>query len=125
LRAATPEAVAAALRTLLSPVDVDALEQGFGEFLARSMPHAFASGAEGWIDDDLSTLKPWGFDVATIAVPVLIWHGRHDRFVPVTHGEWLARHVGGADVRISADDGHLTLVAERIPAVHEWLMARF
>jgi pimeloyl-ACP methyl ester carboxylesterase len=56
---------------------------------------------------------------------MLIGHGRHDRFVPVTHGEWLARRVARADVRISADDGHLTLVTERVPDVHEWLMARF
>ena len=56
---------------------------------------------------------------------MLIGHGRHDRFVPVTHGEWLARSVARADVRISADDGHLTLVTERVPDVHEWLMARF
>lgn len=38
-------------------------------------------------------LRPWGFDLAGIAVPVLLLHGRQDQFVPVGHGEWPAAHI--------------------------------
>jgi pimeloyl-ACP methyl ester carboxylesterase len=69
-------------------------------------------------------VRPHGYALGEIAVPALIWHGRQDRFVPVAHGEWLATAIPGAEARITEEDGHLTLLMERIPAVHEWLLAR-
>jgi len=120
----TPEGLVEAMSTLVSPVDEGALRGEVGEFLARGMPEVFDNGAAGWVDDDLAFVAPWGFDVAGIRVPVLVWQGRHDQFVPPSHGEWLATHIPGAEVRLTADDGHLTLISERIPAVHEWLLAR-
>jgi pimeloyl-ACP methyl ester carboxylesterase len=122
---ATPEGLIDLMRTLVSPPDVAVLGAELGAYWAACMPEVFRQGAVGWIDDDLVFLEPFGFDIADIAAPALVWHGRHDLFVPVAHGEWLARAIPGAEARITIDDGHLTLIANRIPAVHEWLLARF
>jgi pimeloyl-ACP methyl ester carboxylesterase len=84
---ATPEDIVEAMRSLVTPVDEAVLSGEFGEFYAASMCQVFAQGTEGWLDDDMAFVEPFGFDVAAIAVPALVWHGRHDRFVPVTHGE--------------------------------------
>ena len=70
-------------------------------------------------------MTPWGFDLASIAVPTLVVHGEQDRFVPFAHGVWLAEHIPGAEAWLSADDGHLTVAFTAIGAVHEWLLARF
>jgi pimeloyl-ACP methyl ester carboxylesterase len=113
------------LGSLISGPDAAALEAGFGAYWMGSIAEAFRPGVDGWVDDDLAFLRPFGFALEGIAVPLLVWHGRHDRFVPVAHGEWLARALPGAEVRIGRDDGHLTLVTERIPEVHDWLLARF
>jgi pimeloyl-ACP methyl ester carboxylesterase len=113
------------LESLLSGPDVAALQDGFGAFWMGSMSEVFGAGVDGWVDDDFAFLRPFGFALDSIAVPTLVFHGRHDRFVPVTHGEWLARAIPDAEVRISVDDGHLTILTQRIPAVHEWLLARF
>ncbi len=43
-------------------------------------------------------------------MPVKIWHGRQDGFVPVQHGQWLAACVPGAEAEISEGDGHLTMI---------------
>ena len=83
-----------------------------------------AEGVEGWVEDDLAFASPWGFDARDIAIPVAVWPGRPDRFVPAAHGEWLAGRIPGCEPHISVDDGHLTLKETRIPAVHEWLLAR-
>jgi pimeloyl-ACP methyl ester carboxylesterase len=64
LLAASPDDLAQGLASYLSPVDVAV--------------RAF--------------LLQWGFQVASIGVPVLLMHGRQDRSVPVSHGEWLAAH---------------------------------
>lgn len=111
-------------QTLVSPADVRALGSGLADFWAAGGARTFERGPDGWIDDDLAFVEPWGFELSDITVPVLVWHGRHDRFVPVAHGEWLADRIPGAEAEISDEDGHLTLITERVADVHAWLAGR-
>jgi pimeloyl-ACP methyl ester carboxylesterase len=124
MRAAEPEAQADEIRSLLSPVDADVLTGELAGFFAASSVDALGDGVEGWVDDDLAFIAPWGFALEAIGVPVLMWQGIDDRFVPPSHGEWLARHIPGVEAHISPEDGHLTLVERRLPEIHEWLLAR-
>jgi pimeloyl-ACP methyl ester carboxylesterase len=110
-----------ALKTLLTPVDAAALTGELAEYLAFTGHEGLAPGSEGWWEDAEAQAGPWGFDIADISVPVMVMHGRQDKFVPVGHGEWLAAHVPGVDARILDNDGHLTLLEHRIPEVHAWL----
>ena len=56
-----------------------------------------------------------------ITVPVLLLHGRQDIFVPFGHGQWLAAHIPGVKPLLLDDDGHLSLLQNRVPEVHWWL----
>jgi pimeloyl-ACP methyl ester carboxylesterase len=76
--------------------------------LAESVREALRPGVWGWVDDDLAFLRPWGFAVTDIRVPVTIRYGREDVLVPAAHGAWLAAHVPGAVVVVDAGAGHLT-----------------
>jgi pimeloyl-ACP methyl ester carboxylesterase len=58
---------------------------------------------------------------AQISVPVLVVHGRQDMFVPFGHGEWLAAHVPSAEAWLLGNDGHVTLMENRMGEVHAWL----
>ena len=120
--AASPGELAQAMSTLLSATDAAALEGPLAGYLDEVDRTGLRDGADGWWDDSLALVSPWGFDLQEIAVPVLLMHGRQDRFVPFAHGRWLAGRIPGADARLSHDDGHLTLLTRRVGEVHEWLL---
>jgi pimeloyl-ACP methyl ester carboxylesterase len=123
LLAATPDDLMQGWQTLLTPTDAAALTGEVAGFLTWSMQDGLAPGGEGWWEDGVAQSAPWGFDLSQISVPVLVMHGRQDRFVPFGHGEWLAAHVPGAQARLLGNDGHVTLLQRRIPEVHAWLTA--
>src|SRR5882757_10899752 len=120
LLATSPEDAAKAIESLLTPTDAAALRGELAEYLTSSSQDGLAPGSQGWWDDNCM-IRPWGFDLAGITVPVLLLHGRQDMFVPFGHGEWLAAHIPGVEARLLDDDGHLTLLQNRVPEVHAWL----
>ena len=124
LLAATPEQLVELWQTLLGPSDREVATGVLAAFLLDHIRAGIGTTVDGWIDDDLALVTPWGFDLASIRVPVQIWQGRQDKFVPFGHGAWLAEHVPGVDARLTAEDGHLTLAERRVPEVHRWLLER-
>ena len=121
---ATPEQFAKELESLLSPIDAAALSGDLAQWLLESNKVALTPGDQGWWDDGAAHLSSWGFDLRDIRVPVKIWHGRQDRFVPVQHGQWLAASIPGAQADISDSAGHLTMIS-RIGEIHDWLLQHF
>ena len=121
----TPDQLFASLETLLSPVDAEVFTSSTAEFLCASYAIGLAPGDEGWWDDGVAEMGPWGFDLDDIRVPLQLWHGRHDQFVPFAHGVWLSEHIPGVDARLTDVDGHLTLGANRVPEVHAWILEHF
>jgi len=120
----TPDELREAMASLLSPVDSTALTRDVIEHMHATMTEALAVGIEGWADESEAVYEPWGFDVASIEVPVRIWHGEHDRFVPVAHGRWLAQHIPGAEFDLRPDDGHVSLIESSPSEMHAWLAER-
>jgi pimeloyl-ACP methyl ester carboxylesterase len=112
LAAVTPDQVADALGGLVSEVDRAALTGEFAELLAHSFRRAVAAGIAGWRDDDLAFVRPWGFALSEITVPVSVWQGAEDRMVPYAHGEWLAAHVPAARAHLYPGEGHLSLIGQ-------------
>lgn len=74
--------------------------------VADQFNNALAPGVDGWVDDMLAFVKPWGFEVELIHVPTLVKLGRSDNLVPPAHGEWLAAHIPGAILVAHDTAGH-------------------
>jgi pimeloyl-ACP methyl ester carboxylesterase len=110
--------------SLVSAPDQAALDRGVAEWWAATMSINFAGGVAGWLDDDFAFLNSPGFALDMIRGPVLVVHGHQDQFVPVDHGDWLARIIPGAEPWILADQGHLSLMTDVLPDVHRWLLER-
>jgi pimeloyl-ACP methyl ester carboxylesterase len=77
---------------------------------------------DGLIDDDVALARPWGFDVAQLAGPVLLVHGRADRVIPFAHSAWLLDHLPDAELWVRPRDGHIS-VLEAVPVALDWLLA--
>jgi len=122
--AASAGDLAPMLESLLTTVDAAVLEGKMAEYLSYADHEGLAPGSQGWWDDSCAQIRPWGFELADIAVPVMVMHGRQDKFVPFAHGQWLAAHIPGAEARLLDDDGHLTLAEHRVSEVHVWLSQR-
>lgn len=115
--------LAAALGGLVRDVDVAALRGASGGWIASSFREAVRAGVWGWVDDDLAFTRPWGFELDAIAVPVTVWQGDLDLMVPFAHGEWLADAIPGAERRLVAGEGHISLVADRVDEIVDDLLA--
>ena len=109
LKEVTSDAIVASMESILPDVDRAVLTGEFGEDLAASFREALRNGIEGWLEDDLAFTRPWGFDLAEISVPTMIWQGSEDLMVPFAHGEWLAVHIPHAVVHLESGEGHLSI----------------
>ncbi|HTN80737.1 MAG TPA: alpha/beta fold hydrolase [Acidimicrobiales bacterium] len=101
------------------PADLEAFQGAWGWF-GKVVGPALAAGPSALIDDDLAYVRPWGFDPVSISVPVLFVHGGSDRMVPSSHSVWLASRCQDAELRVSPDDGHISILRGADAAL-EWV----
>jgi pimeloyl-ACP methyl ester carboxylesterase len=97
---------------LISDADKAVIEGSYAEELAASMRKGLAVSFDGWIDDDIAFVQPWGFELNAIKVPVQIWQGDQDLMVPHAHSYWLEKHIPGSSLNFVPGHGHISLVVE-------------
>src|SRR5829696_562225 len=97
--------------------------QGVWRALGEDAGAAEAEGPDGLIDDDVALVSPWGFDLASIRVPVLLVQGAADRVIPAAHARRLHGLIPGSELWERPDDGHIS-VLDAVPAAMDWLLAR-
>jgi pimeloyl-ACP methyl ester carboxylesterase len=97
------------LASLLPDADRAVLTDEFAEDMAAEYVEALAHGIDGWLDDDLAFIAPWGFELDEIDGPVSLWQGTEDLMVPFAHGAWLAEHVPGVRAHLLEGEGHLSV----------------
>jgi pimeloyl-ACP methyl ester carboxylesterase len=97
------------------------------QLLTETYAEAVRRGGDGWIDDVVALRNRWGFTLAQVICPVLLWHGADDRFVPVAHTYWLRDKLRSTrmyedTVRVEVAQGtaHFGAV-EILPEVLGWL----
>jgi pimeloyl-ACP methyl ester carboxylesterase len=90
--------------------------------LLRTYAEAVRESPYGWIDDVSAFRAEWGFDPATVSVPVLLWHGERDMFSPVSHSRWLGARIPDAMVVVKSDAAHFDALSV-LPDILPWLIA--
>jgi pimeloyl-ACP methyl ester carboxylesterase len=59
----------------------------------KNWDEASALSVEGYVDDWIVSLLPWGFELEDITVPVHVWYGERDVLVPIDDGLKIAGDV--------------------------------
>ena len=109
----------------LAEADLAALsDEAVAREVKAMLREALRSGVDGWVDDDLAFVKPWGFDPRAITMPVVVRYDATDTLVPATHGRWLASHIEGAlDQEVTS--GHVgSLDPDEVARHYRWLVGR-
>ena len=113
LLAADEEGLIKEMSTILPDVDKEAMrkDEDIGHTTVVTFHEALKNSADGWIDDDLAFIEPWGFDLSEIKAPVFLWQGSADLMVPFGHGKWLSKHIPKQYLKEHLIDGqgHLSI----------------
>lgn len=97
-------------------------DSGIRALLLRNYREALRTSPYGWIDDALALCRPWGFDLAAIRVPVLLWHGQQDVFSPAAHSSWLGDRIPRATTVVEPAAAHFAAL-RALPQVLAWLLS--
>ncbi|KAL9615717.1 MAG: hypothetical protein Q9160_009313 [Pyrenula sp. 1 TL-2023] len=115
------------LSTGFPDVDKEALlgnGKEMGLNLIDSLQEGLKYNCDGWVDDDMAFVSPWGFDLGEITVPIFLYHGELDSTVPFAHGEWLAKHLPQGKLKkyLLPGQGHISIfIARRDSMIDELL----
>ncbi|MEN9412659.1 MAG: hypothetical protein RLZZ87_112 [Actinomycetota bacterium] len=101
-----------ALGGLIGDADKKALDGVVADEYATATRKGLAVSFDGWIDDDIAFVQPWGFALSDISVPVLIWQGDQDLMVPHAHSYWLEKHIPTGKLHFVPGHGHISLIAD-------------
>jgi pimeloyl-ACP methyl ester carboxylesterase len=99
----------AAFGGLIGDADKKALTADVADVYAASFRRALSVSYYGWLDDDLAFVQKFGFDLAKVNKPILVWQGDDDFMVPKSHSEWLAKHIPTAKLNFVPGHGHISL----------------
>ena len=93
------------------------------EYLAADVRESLGNGDQGWWDDWVSLIEPWGFELTGVRVPVRLWHGARDQNMPVAHGHRIAKLVPGIEAYFP-DEDHTTIEDDHRHEAYTWLTSR-
>jgi len=94
---------------LIGEADKKALTPTVAEEDAKAFRRALSVSYNGWLDDDLAFVQPFGFKLGEINKPVLVWQGDDDFMVPRAHSQWLASKIPTAKLNFVPGHGHISL----------------
>jgi pimeloyl-ACP methyl ester carboxylesterase len=107
---ATAEGIRERAPRIFSSKDVELRQDPiYASILAESLNRANRFGVSGRVDDHLSLITNWGFELSEIQVPVSVIHGGDDLVVPPSHARWLHDHIDHSTLQMVEGYGHFGL----------------
>ena len=108
---ASPRLCLSWFRAFVPPCDRKILDRPLvRDVMLQNIRTAFEHGPTGPSADFGIIARPWGFPLDGIKVPVTVWHGLADTYVPPAMGSYLAEHIPAARYHQFPGEGHLLVV---------------
>lgn len=100
------------------------MRSGWPRLSLRSARESFMQGFDGVAQDSRLMCMDFGFRVEDIRpeLPVQLWYGRLDTFVPLNHGVQIAARIGGGAHLNVVDETHGSIVVNQINGILEDLV---
>ena len=89
------------------------------------MQYSFSQGSSGLRDDSLAFLKPWGFSMDEISMPVQLWVGSQDVNVPPSHSYFMNRMIPNSELLVVEGKNHFTISEPALADGFKWLRGNF
>jgi pimeloyl-ACP methyl ester carboxylesterase len=99
-------------------------DAGIRPALVEDLREAFRQGARGPSRDARVLTRRWGFRLEDIRVPVWLWHGQEDRYVPPTLARFVSEQIPGSRTTLYRTDGHLSTLVNHAGDMLEALGGR-
>lgn len=116
-----------ALSSILPDLDKQALLQhpNLSQSLVDSFHVGLRTNVEGWVDDDLAMVQPWGFTLDEVRTPVFLYQGSDDKMVPFSHGQWIAQNLPQDKVKthLMQGQGHISIFLGQMEKMLDELLA--
>ena len=93
--------------------------------LKAKLTYSFLQGIQGWRDDHLVILKPWGFSLGETSMPVQLWTGTEDVNVPQSHSHYLHGVIPNSELRVVDGKNHGTIIEPAVEEGFRWLRKIF
>lgn len=116
-----PEQWIEQMSPMISPPDWAVFDTELVGAILADWRQGLTPGVDGWVDDYLALVTPWGVGLEGVRVPVSLWFGEQDWSMPAAHGRWLADAIPSAELRRFPDEGHFSLLFGRYREVIDWL----
>jgi pimeloyl-ACP methyl ester carboxylesterase len=93
-------------------------------YVLESIQEAVRLGSDGWLDDGLAMLRPWGFEPAEIRQPVAVWHSEDDPMVAIEHGRRLVAAIPNAEPFLVDGLGHAGVCCRQELPMFDWIAGK-
>ena len=104
-------------RTARASKDAQAMTPEFLSMLLMSFREGVRASAKGPASDAKVYAQSWPFTLSDIRGRVSIWHGTHDAQVPVSIGQFYAKHIPNARGTFPTEEGHVSIITNYIEAI--------
>jgi pimeloyl-ACP methyl ester carboxylesterase len=93
-------------------------------YVLAAIQEGIRPGWDGWLDDGLAMLRPWGFEPAEVRPPVAVWHSEDDPMAPFEHARRLVAAIPNAEPFLVDGMGHGGVCCRQEVPMFDWIVSK-